>query len=235
MSSQQRRSTSHGKAGTHIAGRRRSQGRGAEHDGARGVLANEVVVVRDSQQALDYLCCRGIFEKRIKENPAVILLDLKLRYGPSRHIASRHQPGRSGSWHAASFAEHDVRDPEQKSAVVGFGRNGIQVITGRPWRSTTDKRRFAWGNCRPSPGAGHGVLRAAPAGARAQGPFRPLAPKAPSGNGGQTGEFSKTRLLIARRICAARHKFALPSGRRLCSLWLRDLSMVDSRGSAAPA
>jgi hypothetical protein len=183
MSSQQRRSTSHGKAGTHIAGRRRSQGRGAEHDGARGVLANEVVVVRDSQQALDYLCCRGIFEKRIKENPAVILLDLKLRYGPSRHIASRHQPGRSGSWHAASFAEHDVRDPEQKSAVVGFGRNGIQVITGRPWRSTTDKRRFAWGNCRPSPGAGHGVLRAAPAGARAadhQGPFRPLAPKAPS-------------------------------------------------------
>ena len=76
-----------------------------------------------------------------------------------------------------------VRDPEQKSAVVGFGRNGIQVITGRPWRSTTDKRRFAWGNCRPSPGAGHGVLRAAPAGARAadhQGPFRPLAPKAPA-------------------------------------------------------
>ena len=69
-----------------------------------------MVVARDSQQALDYLCCRGIFEKRIKENPAVILLDLKLRYGPSRHIASRHQPGRSGSWHAASFAEHDARD-----------------------------------------------------------------------------------------------------------------------------
>jgi hypothetical protein len=76
-----------------------------------------------------------------------------------------------------------TQDPEQKSAVVGFGRNGIQVITGRPWRSTTDKRRFAWGNCRPSPGAGHGVLRAAPAGARAadhQGPFRPLTTKAPA-------------------------------------------------------
>jgi hypothetical protein len=48
------------------------------------------------------------------------------------------------------------------------------------------------------------------------------------GNGGQTGEFSKTRLLIAHRICAARHKFALPSGRRLCSLWLPDLSPIIS-------
>ena len=35
-------------------------------------LANEVVVARDGQQALDYLYCRGTFGKRIKENPAVI-------------------------------------------------------------------------------------------------------------------------------------------------------------------
>ena len=41
-------------------------------------LANEVVIARDGQQALDFLYCRGGFENRIKENPAVILLDLKL-------------------------------------------------------------------------------------------------------------------------------------------------------------
>ena len=41
-------------------------------------LANEVVVARDGQEALDYLYCHGTFEKRIRENPAVILLDLKL-------------------------------------------------------------------------------------------------------------------------------------------------------------
>jgi CheY-like chemotaxis protein len=41
-------------------------------------LANEVVVARDGQQALDYLYCHVDFENRIKENPAVILLDLKL-------------------------------------------------------------------------------------------------------------------------------------------------------------
>jgi CheY-like chemotaxis protein len=41
-------------------------------------LANEVVVARDGQEALDYLYCHGNFKNRIKENPAVILLDLKL-------------------------------------------------------------------------------------------------------------------------------------------------------------
>jgi CheY-like chemotaxis protein len=41
-------------------------------------LANEVTVARDGQQALDYLHCRGEFSTRPNENPAVLLLDLKL-------------------------------------------------------------------------------------------------------------------------------------------------------------
>ena len=41
-------------------------------------LANEVVVARDGEEALDYLFCRGKFEARSGENPAVLLLDLKL-------------------------------------------------------------------------------------------------------------------------------------------------------------
>jgi CheY-like chemotaxis protein len=41
-------------------------------------LANEVVVCRDGQEALDYLHARGKFSNRVDENPAVILLDLKL-------------------------------------------------------------------------------------------------------------------------------------------------------------
>jgi CheY-like chemotaxis protein len=41
-------------------------------------LANEVVVARDGEEALDYLFCRGKFENRSSENPAVLLLDLKL-------------------------------------------------------------------------------------------------------------------------------------------------------------
>lgn len=45
----------------------------AEHN-----LANEVVITRDGKQALDYLYCRGEFSTRSNENPAVLLLDLKL-------------------------------------------------------------------------------------------------------------------------------------------------------------
>src|ERR1700756_3625299 len=41
-------------------------------------LANEVVVTRDGQEALDYLYRLGQYSKRSQENPAVILLDLKL-------------------------------------------------------------------------------------------------------------------------------------------------------------
>jgi CheY-like chemotaxis protein len=41
-------------------------------------LANEVIVCRDGQEAIDYLFGRGRFSDRVKENPAVILLDLKL-------------------------------------------------------------------------------------------------------------------------------------------------------------
>ena len=41
-------------------------------------LANEVVVARDGEEALDYLYRRGSFATRSNDNPAVLLLDLKL-------------------------------------------------------------------------------------------------------------------------------------------------------------
>lgn len=44
----------------------------------RSQLANEVIVVRDGAQALDYLLREGDFKGRDEGNPAVVLLDLKL-------------------------------------------------------------------------------------------------------------------------------------------------------------
>ena len=41
-------------------------------------LANEVVVAADGEEALDYLYCREKYRARASENPAVLLLDLKL-------------------------------------------------------------------------------------------------------------------------------------------------------------
>jgi DNA-binding response OmpR family regulator len=41
-------------------------------------LANEVIVARDGEEALEYLYSRGKFKTRFSGNPAVMLLDLKL-------------------------------------------------------------------------------------------------------------------------------------------------------------
>lgn len=41
-------------------------------------LANEVAVVRDGEEALDYLYRRGLFKLRMEGYPLVVLLDLKL-------------------------------------------------------------------------------------------------------------------------------------------------------------
>jgi CheY-like chemotaxis protein len=41
-------------------------------------LVNEVIVARDGQEGLDYLYCQRQFSARPHDNPAVILLDLKL-------------------------------------------------------------------------------------------------------------------------------------------------------------
>jgi CheY-like chemotaxis protein len=41
-------------------------------------LANEVIITGNGAEALDYLYCRGNFSNRSSDNPAVMLLDLKL-------------------------------------------------------------------------------------------------------------------------------------------------------------
>jgi CheY-like chemotaxis protein len=49
-------------------------------------LANEVVVTRDGEEALDYLYYRGKFKTRSNGNPAVLLLDLKLPKRDGREV-----------------------------------------------------------------------------------------------------------------------------------------------------
>ena len=70
-------------------------------------LSNEVVVATDGEEALDYLYYRGKFQRRSGENPAVMLLDLKLpkidglevlqRLGLPIEPAER-RPEPTGSW-----------------------------------------------------------------------------------------------------------------------------------------
>ena len=41
-------------------------------------LSNEIIVVRDGAEALDYLYCRGAYADRRDGHPALVLLDLKM-------------------------------------------------------------------------------------------------------------------------------------------------------------
>jgi two-component system, response regulator len=51
----------------------------ALHSLRRGKLANRIVVVRDGEEALDFLFCRGAFAGRSFDSPPkLVLLDLKL-------------------------------------------------------------------------------------------------------------------------------------------------------------
>jgi two-component system response regulator len=52
----------------------------ALHAFKRQKVANEVHVVRDGAEALEYIFCTGAYADRKIENPKVILLDLKLPY-----------------------------------------------------------------------------------------------------------------------------------------------------------
>ncbi len=45
---------------------------------AENKLANRVVTVRDGEEALNYLNCRGKFADRTDGHPVIVLLDLKL-------------------------------------------------------------------------------------------------------------------------------------------------------------
>jgi CheY-like chemotaxis protein len=60
---------------------------------SKSQLANEVVVVRDGAEALDYLNRRGEYRSRPVGNPAVVLLDLKC----SRKSANRKRSRASRS------------------------------------------------------------------------------------------------------------------------------------------
>ncbi len=41
-------------------------------------ISDKIVLCRDGAEVLDYLFCRGQFKSRLKGNPAVIFLDLKM-------------------------------------------------------------------------------------------------------------------------------------------------------------
>ncbi len=60
----------------------------------RARLANEVIILRDGEEAIEYLCCKGRHEMREKGNPALVLLDIKLPKVDGLEVLSyvKHDP-----------------------------------------------------------------------------------------------------------------------------------------------
>jgi CheY-like chemotaxis protein len=88
----------------------------------RSQLANEVIVVRDGAQALDYLKREGGFAGRAPGNPAVVLLDLKLPKVNGLEVLQ------------AVAAQHAGRDADLLAGGVGRGaqlRAGRQRLRGQ--------------------------------------------------------------------------------------------------------
>jgi len=128
----------------------------------RSELANEVVVVRDGAQALDYLRREGEFAGRPAGNPAVVMLDLKLpkldglevlkavretpelRSLPVVMLTSSHEEGDVVKSYALGVNAYVVKPVEFKAFVSAIADLGIfwAVLNEPPPGSTKAARRF---------------------------------------------------------------------------------------------
>jgi len=94
----------------------------------RSQLANEVIVVRDGAQALDYLLREGDFARREEGNPAVMLLDLKL---PKVNGLEVLQKVRSTP-NLRSMPEVMLTSSQEESDVVRSYELGVNAYVVKP-------------------------------------------------------------------------------------------------------
>jgi CheY-like chemotaxis protein len=76
-------------------------------------LADKVAVARDGEEALEFLLCRGKYKDRFKENPAVIILDLKMPKVDGLEVLKQIKSEESLKWipvvvFSSSFEERDL-------------------------------------------------------------------------------------------------------------------------------
>jgi CheY-like chemotaxis protein len=128
----------------------------------RSELANEVVVMRDGAQALDYLRREGEHADRAPGNPAVVLLDLKLpkvdglevlravretaelRSLPVVMLTSSHEEGDVVKSYELGVNAYVVKPVEFKAFVSAIADLGVfwAVLNEPPPGSTKAARRL---------------------------------------------------------------------------------------------
>ena len=100
----------------------------------RSQLANEVIVMRDGAQALDYLLREGDHADRQPGNPAVVLLDLKLPKINGLEVLQKVR-GTEGLW--VADASISVADPTGASKNLTLTRSSGTATDG-VWSADVD-------------------------------------------------------------------------------------------------
>jgi DNA-binding response OmpR family regulator len=94
----------------------------------RSQLANEVIVVRDGAQALDYLLREGDFRERQEGNPAVVLLDLKLPKVNGLEVLQKVR----ATQHLRSIPVVMLTSSQEESDVVRSYELGVNAYVVKP-------------------------------------------------------------------------------------------------------
>lgn len=95
---------------------------------AENNLANEVVVARDGQEALDYLRRQGVFKMRAEGHPAVVLLDLKLPKVDGLEVLAQIK----GDSQLQSIPVVMLTSSRQEQDLVTSYRTGVNAYVVKP-------------------------------------------------------------------------------------------------------
>ncbi len=95
---------------------------------AENNLANEVIVARDGQEALDYLRRQGAFKMRAEGHPAVVLLDLKLPKVDGLEVLAQIK----GDSHLQSIPVVMLTSSRQEQDLVASYRTGVNAYVVKP-------------------------------------------------------------------------------------------------------
>ena len=95
---------------------------------AENNLANEVIVARDGQEALDYLRRQGVFKMRAEGHPAVVLLDLKLPKVDGLEVLAQIK----GDSQLQSIPVVMLTSSRQEQDLVASYRTGVNAYVVKP-------------------------------------------------------------------------------------------------------
>ncbi|WP_347558483.1 response regulator [Robbsia sp. KACC 23696] len=126
-------------------------------------LANEVVIARDGQEALDYLAGEGAWSDRDPGNPAVILLDMKLpKVDGLEVLAEVRRRGESAAipvvMLTSSKEEHDLL----RSYALGSNAYVVKPVDFQDFISAVSDLGIFWAVLNEPPPGSLRVSRPAP-------------------------------------------------------------------------